>query len=100
MTIGMPACLMGDFYRTQVTMHKFMVEKGMDPAKASQGIASYIETFNAMSLKAGEEGFDHLVAEQTPGGMNERIIKELEAGGNYKNLDKAMETLLPKLLGK
>jgi hypothetical protein len=47
----------------------------MDPEKAAQGISSYIDTFNAMSLKAGAGGFDHLVEEQTPGGMNERIIK-------------------------
>jgi len=53
----------------------------MDPAMAAKGIASYVDTFNAMSLKAHAEdspGFHHLVDEQTPGGMNERIIKELE----------------------
>ena len=56
-----------------------------------------------MSLKAhtlDKPGFQHLVDEQTPGGMNERIIKELEAGQCYKNLTKAMENLHPKLLGK
>ena len=52
--------------------------------------AGYIETINSSALlvrnvshcnnavvnfwQAGEEGFEHLVEEQTPGGMNEQAV--------------------------
>ena len=93
--------------------------------QAAQAISSYHDTFNTAALLAGPselaltlnlrarpifhqvsnpnqgaDGFEHLVDEQTPGGMNERIIRELENGGNYANLTVAMKHLLPKLVGE
>jgi len=100
MTIGMAGCLQGDYYKSMVTMHRFYVANGIDPEKAAQAISSYHDTFNTAALLAGADGFEHLVDEQTPGGMNERIIRELENGGNYANLTVAMKHLLPKLVGE
>ena len=36
---------------------------------------------------------------QTPGGMNEQVIADLTAAGNYDNLKGTLDKLLPRLLG-
>ena len=68
---------------------------------ASAAVGSYFATFSHASEQDGRKGggFDHLVAEQTPGGMNEQVIAELAAKGNYDNVKAALDTLLPRLLG-
>jgi hypothetical protein len=76
MSIGVVSCCMGDFYQHQHSIFEFLTEKGVSKKAATLAIASYVNTFNFASLQAhpeGIDGFSHLVAEQTPGGMNEQV---------------------------
>ena len=45
-------------------------------------------------------GFDDLIEEQTPGGINEQSIKNLEKLGVFSSYDKAMDGILERLQGK
>lgn len=99
MKIAAISCVMGDFYAHQRALHQWLVQQGIESGTASSAISSYFNTFNHASLSVGPEGFDGLVAEQTPGGMNEQVIAQLTRDGNYGNLQSALTTLLPRLLG-
>ena len=101
MKIGAVSCVMGDFYAHLRAVHQWLVAQGIESATASTAVGSYFATFSHASELDGPKGagFDHLVAEQTPGGMNEQVIAELTAKGNYDNVKAAMSTLLPRLLG-
>lgn len=99
MKIAAMSCVMGDFYAHLRTCHEWLIEQGIEPATASSAVGGYFNTFNHDSLAAGPRGFDHLVAEQTPGGMNEGVISDLTRMGNYDNMKTALNNLLPKLLG-
>ena len=63
---------------------------------ATSAVSAYFNTFNYASMKA-TDGFDHLVQEQTPGGMNEGVIRELKKKGNYDNLKEQMDDVLSKM---
>jgi pyrroline-5-carboxylate reductase len=89
----------GDFYAHLRCAHQWLVTNGIDAGTASTAVGSYFATFNAASEHA-PAGFDHLVAEQTPGGMNEQVIGQLTEMGNYDNVKAALDKLLPRLLGK
>ena len=99
MTIGSMSCIMGDFYAHLRCAHQWLCTNGIDSATASGAIGSFFATFNAAS-EHSTTGFDHLVEEQTPGGMNEQVIKQLAEAGNYDNVKAALDKLLPRLLGK
>lgn len=100
MKLASMSCVMGDFYAHLRTCHEWLVEQGIDSATASTAVGGFFNTFNHDSLAAGPRGFGHLVAEQTPGGMNEQVIADLAQMGKYDNMKKALTTLLPKLLGE
>ena len=48
---------------------------------------------------AHPETFAELVAEQTPGGMNEQVIADVVAAGGFDHIKTALDKLLPRLLG-
>jgi pyrroline-5-carboxylate reductase len=76
MKMGVVSCVMGDFYQHQQAVFEWLTEAGISKEAATQGVASFVNTFNFASLQAegqGKAGFAHLVAEQTPGGMNEQV---------------------------
>merc|ERR1712226_1748350 len=75
MTMGAIGCVMGDFYAHLRTCHEWLKDEGVEEGMASKTVGSYFSTFAHASLAAGPNGFEHLVAEQTPGGMNESVIR-------------------------
>mmetsp|Transcript_40087 Transcript_40087/g.125501 ORF Transcript_40087/g.125501 Transcript_40087/m.125501 type:complete len:102 (+) Transcript_40087:796-1101(+) len=55
----------------------------------------------ALDSKAGgPERFTELVAEQTPGGMNERALAELRKAGHYENFACVLDFILAALEGR
>ena len=99
MTFGVMGCVMGDFYAHLRACHEWLAAKGIEPELASTAVGSYFATFSHASLAAGGAGFQALVDEQTPGGMNESVITELAAGGRYDQMKTAMDNVLSKLMG-
>jgi pyrroline-5-carboxylate reductase len=102
--VGVVSCIMGDFYKHQCAVHEWLCDRGIDSDVATSAVSAYFDTFNYASLQAAEskevKGFDHLVAEQTPGGMNEGVIRQLTTQGNYRNLQESMSDVLRKMTEK
>ena len=102
MAIGVMSCTMGDFYRAQQVRYEWLLKQGINPSAATAAVGAYFNTFNDASMRAlesGHTGFQHLVDEQTPGGMNEFVIRELTEQGNYENCDVAFDKVHKRLMG-
>eukprot|EP00924_Labyrinthula_sp_SR-Ha-C_P003946 maker-scaffold_3-snap-gene-9.51-mRNA-1 protein AED:0.03 eAED:0.03 QI:63/0.66/0.5/1/0.33/0.25/4/0/254 len=83
-------CVMGDFYnRMNVTI-------GIDKDLAQKSLISCFETFleDAKQRKDEENVFNTLVQEQTPGGLNEQVIKFQEEKGAYDVLEQSLRKLI------
>jgi len=96
MAIGSMACIMGDYYAHLRACHQWLVSKGIESATASKAVGSYFSTYHH-AAKDSEVGFDHLVAEQTPGGVNQQVIEELEKQGRYHAVQTGLETAFNRL---
>eukprot|EP00746_Dinoflagellata_sp_MGD_P161630 gnl/MRDRNA2_/MRDRNA2_88848_c0_seq1.p1 gnl/MRDRNA2_/MRDRNA2_88848_c0~~gnl/MRDRNA2_/MRDRNA2_88848_c0_seq1.p1 ORF type:complete len:349 (+),score=63.07 gnl/MRDRNA2_/MRDRNA2_88848_c0_seq1:43-1089(+) len=96
MAIGSMSCVMGDFYAHLRCCHQWLVDKGVDSTTASKAVSSYFSTFHHASAPS-EVGFEHLVAEQTPGGVNQQVIEELEKQGRYDAVQTGLETAFQRL---
>jgi len=97
MKILVCACIMGDFYKQQHSVYEWLVQKGVSSEASTLAVASFFNTFNFSSLQASDGGYAHLVAEQTPGGMNEQAIRELSDAGNYDKLKCTLDNLLLRM---
>jgi pyrroline-5-carboxylate reductase len=96
MAIGSMACIMGDYYAHLRACHQWLIGKGIDSATASKAVGSYFSTYHH-AAQGSEVGFDHLVAEQTPGGVNQQVIEELEKQGRYDMVKTGLETAFKRL---
>ena len=67
--------LMGQFYAQQRQTQAFLV---------AQGVGT----------------FDELVHEQTPGGINEQVVRELTEAGAYRALDDTLDGILARIEGR
>ncbi|CAB9516925.1 NADP oxidoreductase coenzyme F420-dependent [Seminavis robusta] len=97
-----PTCLMGPLYGILRQNQEWLVKKGV-PAKD----ATYFVGRQYWSMmQDAERGcqkdpnhFEELVAEQTPGGLNEQALRNLTQLGIYGAYDQAMEAVLSRLHG-
>jgi len=96
MAIGSMACIMGDYYAHLRACHQWLEGKGIDSATASKAVGSYFSTYHHASQDS-DIGFDHLVAEQTPGGVNQQVIEELEKQGRYDAVKDGLEIAFKRL---
>ena len=77
-----PDCMMGPFYLQLKIIRDWLETKGIDPVVASEmvgwtfnGIAGDAKDLcSAVDERGAPSGFDELIAEQTPGGLNEKAI--------------------------
>ena len=97
-----PTCLMGPFYGILRQNQEWLVKKGV-PAKDA---TYFIGRQYASMMHDAEHGcdedpnhFEELVAEQTPGGLNEQALSNLTKLGIFGAYDKAMEAVLSRLHG-
>ena len=94
-----PTALMGDFYKRCAVVREWLVTSGVDGQAASKYLGSLFSTIvrDAKDRSADESGsenaFEELVAEQTPGGLNEHVVCEQEKFGSYEMLRKSLETV-------
>ena len=76
----------------------WLVNRGIKRNKAQRYITSL---FVALSVDSGNNSvkhLKHLVADsQTPGGLNEQVVRELRRAKFYKNLEKSLNTVLKRL---
>eukprot|EP00429_Kryptoperidinium_foliaceum_P029871 CAMPEP_0176134832 /NCGR_PEP_ID=MMETSP0120_2-20121206/68380_1 /TAXON_ID=160619 /ORGANISM="Kryptoperidinium foliaceum, Strain CCMP 1326" /LENGTH=271 /DNA_ID=CAMNT_0017470493 /DNA_START=21 /DNA_END=833 /DNA_ORIENTATION=- len=75
--------LMGDFYKRQLTAQDWMVSHGVPKESAAAWTGAIFATMAADSGAPGPTGLADLVAEQTPGGLNEMVWRGQDADRNY-----------------
>ena len=97
-----PTCMMGPYYALLSLTVSHLVANGVEKDKAQYFVA---RTYRGMALDAErgctEEGhFERLVGEQTPGGINEMSIGNLDRLGAWDMYKTAMDGILERLSGK
>ena len=91
--MGITGTWMGDFYKRQLTIQQWMVDKGIAPEKAAPYIGAVFASIAADSMDAGPSTFAEKVQEQTPGGLNEMVWKQQEAAGVYIAVNKSLDAV-------
>jgi len=89
--------LMGDFYKRQLSAQEWLNSNGVGQVEAAAWVGAALATMAADSCAPGPETFHHLVAEQTPGGLNEMVWKEQEADGSYASLKHSLDSVHHRL---
>lgn len=91
--------LMGPFYALQRAAAGWLAAQGVSDEASSAFIGSLFHTIASDAKAAGAGHFDHLVAEQTPGGLNEQVIREMTEAGVYAQVDKSLSGVLARIEG-
>eukprot|EP01060_Flectonema_neradi_P013611 TRINITY_DN2034_c3_g1_i1.p1 TRINITY_DN2034_c3_g1~~TRINITY_DN2034_c3_g1_i1.p1 ORF type:complete len:291 (+),score=55.17 TRINITY_DN2034_c3_g1_i1:60-875(+) len=92
--------LMGPFYAQCQALQEWLSTKGLSPDVASQFAGSFyhcISYDSANCSKTSSDAFKTLIAEQTPGGLNEQAIKELTEAGVYDSHKVSLDSILGRL---
>lgn len=92
-------CLMGDLYERQRTAQTWLTKNGVGADAAAAFVGGIFRTITTDSADAAPETLAHLVAEQTPGGMNEMVIAEQRADGSYESLQHSLNSIYSRLDG-
>jgi pyrroline-5-carboxylate reductase len=94
--------LMGSLYGTLVNNRNWLVRHGVSTKDASYYVGRQYWGMmqDAVMDCDNPSRFDDLVEEQTPGGLNEQALGNLERLGVFDAYDKAMDALLSRLEGK
>jgi len=93
-------CMMGQVYAQQQAAQKWLLEQGIEAAAAAKWVGAIYHTVTFDAKDASEGTFDKLVAEQTPGGLNEQVLSEMDAGGAWNTLQSALDGCLARIEGK
>ena len=97
-----PTCLMGPLYGILQQNQEWLVKKGVPAKDATYFIGrQYWSMMQDAERNCHEDPhrFKELVAEQTPGGLNEQALSNLRQLGMYEAYDQAMEAVLSRLHG-
>jgi len=95
-------CLMGQIYAQQSAATNWLIEQGIDGAAAAKWVGAVYHTVTHDAKAAGSQGadgFQELVAEQTPGGLNEQVIREMREGGAQLLIETALDGCLARIEG-
>jgi pyrroline-5-carboxylate reductase len=92
-------CVMGDLYARQKTAQDWLVANGVDATAASAYVGGVFHTMTHDARNAKPSTLADLVAEQTPGGMNEMVISEQRADGAYASLEHSLDSIYSRLCG-
>eukprot|EP00933_Yihiella_yeosuensis_P008289 TRINITY_DN113659_c0_g1_i1.p1 TRINITY_DN113659_c0_g1~~TRINITY_DN113659_c0_g1_i1.p1 ORF type:complete len:287 (+),score=53.64 TRINITY_DN113659_c0_g1_i1:58-918(+) len=87
------SCIMGDFYKRQLTVQNWLVQGGVGEEEARSWTGATFKTFAADSHCPGAKTFHELVEEQTPGGLNELGWKQQLEDGSYESLQHSMTAI-------
>ena len=73
--------LMGQFYAQQQATQAWLEAQGVDAQSASKWTGAVFHCVSYDSAVAGPQTFKHLVEEQTVGGLNEQVVREMREAG-------------------
>ena len=94
--------LMGGLYGTLRNYRDWLVRHGVSPQQASYYVGRQYWGMmqDAVYECENPSRFDDLVEEQTPGGLNEQVLGNLEKLGVFDAYDTAMDAVLSRIEGK
>ena len=96
---GVP-CMMGPFYRMLVSITSWLGERGVPLEASGPYVSQLFAAIVRDAVHAGPAGFEGLVAEQTPGGLNEGAIRQLDEAGVWTAYGEALNTIYSRSTGK
>ena len=90
--------LMAPFYEFLKTSTDWLVRKGVEKSKATNYVTELFLGLSQDAVNKKSRGLKKLVAEsQTPRGLNEQALKELQRGKFYSKLNEALNNIHRKL---
>lgn len=94
--------LMGSFYGIMKNNRDFLVKQGIAPDKASFLVGRMYHSMirDAEGRCRDPQAYEELIAEQTPGGLNEQGLENLSQLGALDAFDHVQEALLNRITGK
>lgn len=97
-----PTALMGPLYGILRNNREWLIKRGVPAQDASYYLGRHYLSMiqDAERNCADPTHFDRLIAEQTPGGLNEQALTNLETQGVYDAYNVAMDATLSRLEGK
>ena len=95
-------CMMGPIYGLMRRNRDFLVGQGVEAGDASYvvGRQYFGMVKDALAECENPERFDDLIEEQTPGGLNEQTLKNLDSEGFLDTYERAMAAILARIQGK
>ena len=93
---------MGPIYGLMRQNRDWLIRQGVPAKDASYFVGrQYLSIVqDAERLCDDERHFDDLIDEQTPGGLNEQSLRNLQGVGFFDRYDDAMDSILDRLTGK
>ncbi len=97
-----PTAMMGPVYGLMRNSRDFLIKKGVPAKDASRmvGRQYWAMVKDAVMRCEDPDSLDDLIEEQTPGGLNEQTLKNLEGVGFLASYDEAMEAVLKRIKGE
>ena len=89
--------LMGQLYAQHRATQQWLVAQGVDADSAAKWTGAVFHTVTVDSAVAGASTFEELVHEQTPGGLNEQVIREMTEAGTYSALSDSLDNCLARI---
>ena len=90
--------LMAPFYELLKTSTDWLVRKGVEKSKATNYVTELFLGLSQDAVNKKSSGLKKLVAEsQTPRGLNEQALRELQKGKFYSKLNVALNNIHRKL---
>ena len=94
--------MMGPIYGLMKRNRDFLINEGVPPKDASTvvGRQYFAMVKDAMIRSDDEKSLEKLIEEQTPGGLNEQTLKNLDEMDVLNRYDKAMQAVLKRIRGE
>mmetsp|Transcript_18451 Transcript_18451/g.47312 ORF Transcript_18451/g.47312 Transcript_18451/m.47312 type:complete len:299 (+) Transcript_18451:3-899(+) len=89
--------LMGQLYAQHRATQQWLEAQGVDSAAAAKWTGAVFHTVTYDSAVASPQTFEELVHEQTPGGLNEQVIREMTEAGAYTALADSLDNCLARI---
>jgi hypothetical protein len=91
-------------YAMQRACQGWLEGKGLPAATGAKYLGAMFHAVaddsRVATLEGDPEGFNHLIAEQTPGGLNEGAIKMLTEASVFESYGTVLDATLNRLQGK
>jgi len=92
--------LMGQLYAQQLATQHWLEAQGVDTSSAAKWTGAVYHCVTSDSARPLPHTFQHLVDEQTKGGLNEQVIREMREAGAYAALSDSLDGCLARIQGR